>query len=454
MQWEEVIRRANKIGRIPTEGKHGSNRRLSTVNGSYPLRGGHHLAEAHLLRDQDRVMKLLGRDRSGFVADVERSVSVGEELDVKAEMKRLAGGGVAAHLRHVTGDGDSFNVVIAQPFLKVGSGETARKMLVDERGARANGDFGTKLPFEAATAENGAVGLRRSVLDDDDGNARDLGGVHGVEDVRQGVRGIGDGQLADEVFVLDVDDQQTAGHGEKLSRGERWWRRVDDPSLKGEDAHHEQEQGPQQPSQGESDDVGVESGVGLERHKADGEEDGGEQDADPAGDASGAARRAFGEDAELAVEPASDEVPEHEDERHGAEQAAHVGAEMEDLGEERAKHGGGNVDGDGDGPRDRHDKSGLRMAFGKLAFMVGGLLELGADGVSDLDGTDGDERDEQDDVSDGQNAPEAESAEHGGIVLNGRSGIFDGYYLVMGLPHPLDLANQWFTSLSLTKSLQ
>lgn len=185
-------------------------------------------------------------------------------------------------------------------------------------------------------------------------------------------------------------------------------------ALEREHAHYEQQDGPEQPSERESDDVRFERNVGAEGHESDGKKDGGEQDANPAGDTNSIPGCAPRKDVELVIEPASDKVPEQEHEGHGAEERAEVGAEVKDFGEECAEHGGRNVNGDGNCPGERHDEGGLRMAFGQLALLISGLSDTRAEGVAGLNGSDRDQRDEQHDVCDRQNAPEAESAEHGG----------------------------------------
>lgn len=165
-----------------------------------------HLTEAHLLGDQDGMMQLLGGNRSRFVGDVESAGRVGEKLDIEAEMQSLASRCIAAHLGHIPGDRDCVDVMVAQPALQIGSGETAGQVLMDERGARADSHLGPKLPFKAATAEDGAVRLGSGVLDNDDWNARNVSGVHGRQNRGQGVSRIRHWQLSNEILVLDVDD--------------------------------------------------------------------------------------------------------------------------------------------------------------------------------------------------------------------------------------------------------
>jgi transcriptional regulator GlxA family with amidase domain len=125
---------------------------------------------------------------------------------------------------HVPDEGDRVDLAVGEPRGEARAGERARLGLFDVVVGGAAGDLGVQLPGGRAPVEDGRAGRRR-VLHDDDRHRGRARGVDGARDV--GERAVGrrelDRQVAREIFVLDVDDEEGAAgggrHGETSRSG-------------------------------------------------------------------------------------------------------------------------------------------------------------------------------------------------------------------------------------------
>ena len=122
-------------------------------------------------------------------------------------------------LGHVADHGEGVDVAFAQPVGQPGADEGTGQLLFHLALVGPRGDHLVQLGLPAAAREQRRV-RRRQVLHHDDRDARRVGGIHGGADTfqRRLDGGKFDTQVAADVFVLYVDDQQgafglTCGHG-------------------------------------------------------------------------------------------------------------------------------------------------------------------------------------------------------------------------------------------------
>src|SRR5208283_1156324 len=99
----------------------------------YPVGRVQNLAEHRRLRDQDRIVQVLVGNLARVVSNREGAGGVGEKLHFVAAMESVARRAVATHLRHVTGDSQSVDLILAQPLLQVGAGEARGQGLIDQQ---------------------------------------------------------------------------------------------------------------------------------------------------------------------------------------------------------------------------------------------------------------------------------------------------------------------------------
>src|ERR1700690_1036110 len=128
-------------------------------------------------------------------------------------MKSLARSSVAAHLRHVSGDGDGIDIPFPEPLFHDSAGETSGKVFLDQKIEGAACYIILELPLGTPFSENWGFRWFCRMLPDDDRYVVLLGCIHRIRDVLQAVLWICDGQLSSEIFILNIYDQQRTLHG-------------------------------------------------------------------------------------------------------------------------------------------------------------------------------------------------------------------------------------------------
>ena len=164
-------------------------------------------------------MDLFRAGLAGAVAVGHRAAGVVQVFHLPAFVDRLADGRVVAVLGHVADHGEGVDVALAQPVGQPGADEGTGQLLFHLVLVGPRGDHLVQLGLPAAAREQRRV-RRCQVLHHDDRDARRVGGIHGGADAfqRRLDGGKFDTQVAADVFVLYVDDQQgafglTCGHG-------------------------------------------------------------------------------------------------------------------------------------------------------------------------------------------------------------------------------------------------
>ena len=114
-------------------------------------------------------------------------------------------------MRHVADDRERVDLALGEPGREIGFGERAGQGLVHVVVVRPRRDDLVQLPARRAFGEQRRLG-RRVLLHDDDGHASSARRVHRAADVgkRPLDRRVLDRQIAGDVFVLHVDDDEHA----------------------------------------------------------------------------------------------------------------------------------------------------------------------------------------------------------------------------------------------------
>ena len=131
-------------------------------------------------------------------------------------VKRLAGGGVAAHRGHVPRDGDGGNRPFPEPAFQFGVRETAGERFLQEQIPGMGRHGGVELPSRCARTEGPGFGGGGGVRDHHHGDLGLPGGPQSPENVVERAVGVGDGEGTVEVFVLPVDDQKSSFHKKQI----------------------------------------------------------------------------------------------------------------------------------------------------------------------------------------------------------------------------------------------
>ena len=150
-----------------------------------PCRGGHHCAEARLLHDQNRFMQAFRRHRAGVISVIKRTGSIGEEFHGIASVKSLAGGCIAAHLRHVAGNDQRRYRLLFQPCFQTSAGEAAGQAFLQQDGIFTFGDLRVQMPALAAFDEGRGIRPRSGVLNNDHRNFVQIRFIHRFGNIRQ-----------------------------------------------------------------------------------------------------------------------------------------------------------------------------------------------------------------------------------------------------------------------------
>ncbi len=141
------------------------------------------------------------------VGDRERPGCIGEEFHPVSLMECLPCRGVAAHLGHVAGDCERGDGVLPQPCAEGGFCETPRQGLLDQQIAGPSLHVGMEFPPKGPVPERCRIRRTVNVLDDDDRGMRSVRSIHGLQDINDTPRWVGDRHLTGEILVLDIDDQ-------------------------------------------------------------------------------------------------------------------------------------------------------------------------------------------------------------------------------------------------------
>ena len=128
-------------------------------------------------------------------------------------MEGLARRCIAAHLRHVSRDGDGIDISFPEPLFEDRAGKAAGKVFFKQEIEGTTCHIGSKLPLGTPFSENRRFRCLCRMLHDDDRNALLLGGIHRIEDVLKAVLWICYGQLPGEIFILHIYDQKRTFHG-------------------------------------------------------------------------------------------------------------------------------------------------------------------------------------------------------------------------------------------------
>ena len=147
-----------------------------------------------------------------MVGDKQRAGCVGKEIHRIIPVECLPRGCIAAHLCHVTGDGDRRDPAILQPVLKICAGKTSRQCFLDYYIGMPTLDLIMEFPPMRPFPERGCLRCHIGMLDNNNRHAAVMGPVHRLEDIIEASGRVGHREFAGKILVLDIDDQQCFFH--------------------------------------------------------------------------------------------------------------------------------------------------------------------------------------------------------------------------------------------------